>query len=82
MEIGRIAGCTRTVGQSQGYLGLPIRDEIMLCDVGGYVPVMMTAHFPTPAEIAAINAGAPVLVGIQGTVPAPMFLTVGEPPED
>ena len=27
MQIGRVAGATRTIGKSQGYMGLPIRDE-------------------------------------------------------
>jgi hypothetical protein len=81
MEIGRITGCTRVVGQSQGYMGLPLRDELVNCDVGGIMPSMVTAWFPTPDELAALNAGAPVHVRILGSVPPPMMLFTGEAPD-
>ncbi|MBA9070250.1 hypothetical protein FHR71_004016 [Methylobacterium sp. RAS18] len=48
MQIGRIEGCTRVLGKSQGYLGLPIRDEVITCTVGGpKTPAMTTAWLPT-----------------------------------
>lgn len=34
MQIGRVEGCTRVLGKSQGYLGLPVRDETINCAVG------------------------------------------------
>lgn len=82
MEIGRVLGATRVVGKSQGYMGLPIRDELINCSVNGpETPVMVTAWFPTPDELAALNAGAPVHVRILGQVPPPMFVMTGEVPD-
>lgn len=81
MEIGRILGCTRVVGASQGYFGLPIRDELINCSVNGpNTPAMVTAWFPTPEEIAAIQAGAPIHVRILGKVPPPMMVSTGQVP--
>lgn len=81
MQIGRIEGCTRVVGKSQGYLGLPLRDEVIRCKVGGETPSMVTAWHPTPKELEALNAGAPVHVRILGSVPPPMMVEVGEVPK-
>lgn len=82
MQIGRIRGATRVVGKSQGYMGLPIRDEVINCTVNGQgTPSMVTAWLPTPKELAALNAGAAVHVRILGSVPPPMMVEVGEAPE-
>lgn len=82
MEIGVIEGATRIVGKSQGYLGLPIRDELINCSVNGQqTPCMVTAWKPTPAELAALIAGASVHVRILGKVPPPMNVEVGPAPE-
>ncbi|MGJ5149859.1 hypothetical protein [Bradyrhizobium sp. HKCCYLR1023] len=81
MQIGRIEGATRVIGKSQGYLGLPIRDEQLDCSVNGPVtPAMVTAWLPTPEELAALNAGAAVHVRILGTQHPPIMVTAGEPP--
>lgn len=82
MQIGRIEGATRVVGKSQGYLGLPLRDEIVNCSVGGEgTPAMVTAWLPTPAELAALNAGAAVHVSILGSVHPPIMVEVGPVPD-
>jgi hypothetical protein len=82
MEVGRIAGCTRVLGKSQGYYGLPIRDEVRNDGVTGPgTPVMVTAWFPTPDELAAINAGAPIHLTVVGTGHPPVMMGVGELPE-
>lgn len=81
MQIGRIDGATRVLGQSQGYLGLPVRDEVIECDVGGFTPAMVTAWLPTAEEIAAIVTGAPIYLRLLGTAHPPVMLMVGEPPE-
>lgn len=81
MHIGMVEGCTRVCGKSQGYAGLPLRDEVIVCTVNGPVPSMTSAWLPTPEEIAAIVAGAPVHVRILGTEPPPMLVDVGRPPE-
>lgn len=83
MQVGVIEGTTRVVGKSQGYNGLPIRDEVTNCSVNGpNTPAMITAWLPTPAELAAINAGAPIHVRILGRVPPPMMVMVGSIPGD
>lgn len=82
MQIGVISGHTRILGKSQGYLGLPLRDVRINCTVGGEgTPAMETAWFPTPKEIEAINAGAPVILRIIGTAHPPVMVDVGDPPE-
>lgn len=82
MQVGVIEGATRVVGQSQGYLGLPVRDETVNCTVNGpNTPSMMTAWIPTPAELVALNAGAAIHIRILGTLPPPMDVMVGTPPE-
>jgi hypothetical protein len=82
MQIGRIKDATRVIGKSQGYMGLPLRDEIMNCKVGGeYTPSMVTAWHPTPKELKALNAGAPVHVRLIGTSHPPIMVEVGEIPE-
>lgn len=82
MVIGRISGCTRVIGQSQGYLGLPLRDIVLSCSVGGPdTSAMETAWLPTTDEIAAIIAGAPIILRVIGTAHPPVMLTVGDPPQ-
>lgn len=81
MQIGMVEGATRLVGKSQGYRGLPIRDERVVCAVNGPdTPAMVTAWLPTPAELEALNRGASVHVRILGTVPPPMLVEVGPVP--
>lgn len=81
MQIGRVKGCTRVLGEKQGYLRLPVRDELVDNRVAGQVNAMTTAWLPTPKEIEAINAGAPVHVRIFGTGHPPIMVEVGEVPE-
>lgn len=81
MQIGRINGATRVIGQSQGYLGLPLRDVIIDCPVNGpRTPAMETAWLPTPDELERIVAGAPVVLRVLGTSHPPVMLEVGEVP--
>lgn len=77
MHIGRIEGATRVLGKSQGYLGLPLRDELVNCSVNGdTTPSTVTAWLPTPEELAALNAGAAIHVRILGTNHPPIMLSV------
>lgn len=81
MIIARIEGATRVVGQRQGYLGLPIRDEMIHERVNGPgTPSMVTAWEPTPDEIERLKAGACVHVRILGDRPPPMMVEVGPVP--
>ena len=82
MQVGRINGCTRVIGKSQGFIGLPIRDELIHAKVTGEnTPCMTTAWFPTPMELAALNGGAPVYVQLIGTNHPPIMVEVGELPD-
>jgi hypothetical protein len=82
MQIGRIKDATRVIGQSQGYMGLPLRDEPINCKVTGEgTPSMVTAWFPTPKELDALVAGAPVHVRLIGTAHPPIMVEVGETPK-
>ncbi|WP_085044348.1 hypothetical protein [Ensifer aridi] len=80
MQIGMIEGHTRVCGKSQGFLGLPLRDELLNVEGIGPVNQMVSAWLPTPQELEALNAGAAVHVKIWGNVPAPMLVEVGEIP--
>jgi hypothetical protein len=81
MQIGRIEGATRVIGKSQGYMGLPLRDETINCKVNGEAtPAMVTAWLPTPKELEALNAGAPVHVRILGVGHPPIMVEVGPVP--
>src|SRR3546814_704875 len=81
MQVGVIQGATRIVSRSQGYNGLPIRDEAIHFTVNGpETPAMITAWIPTPAELAALNAGAAVHVRILGRTPPSMAVEVGPTP--
>ena len=83
MQIGRIEGCTRVLGKRQGYLGLPLRDVIINDTVTGPdTPAMETAWLPTPKEIAAIAAGAPIILRIIGNAHPPVMMEVGEVPDN
>jgi hypothetical protein len=78
----RISGATREVGKSQGYLGLPIRDDRVRDNATGLVtPCMWTAWTPTPEELRRLNAGANVEICILGNVPPPMIVEVGTEPD-
>lgn len=81
MQIGMVEGATRIIGKSQGYMGLPIRDELITCSVNGEgTPAMTTAWLPTPDEIASIVAGAPIHVRLLGTGHPPIMVDVGNEP--
>lgn len=74
MMIGRIPGATRVLGKSQGYNGLPIRDEMIAERVNG-------PETPTPDELERLNRGAAVHVRILGSVHPPILVEVGDAPE-
>lgn len=81
MIIQPIKGATRTLGESQGYLALPIRDERVELVIGDHVElaaVMVSEWKPTPEELADIMAGAPIRIQILGTGHPPMIVGVGD----
>ena len=82
MLVKMIKGATRIVGKSQGYLGLPIKDEMVFCPVNKKnVPTMITAWEPTPTELEALNNGGSIYVSIYGTVPPPMLIWAADTTE-
>lgn len=82
MQAMMIAGATRVIGKSQGYIGLPVRDEMTNCTVNGPgTPEMVTAWEPLPDELERLKAGAPILLKILGTQHPPVMVEVGEVPE-
>jgi hypothetical protein len=77
MLISRIEHATRVIGKSQGFFGLPIRDDLISERVlGDSVPCMTTAWEPTPEELEALNAGAKVHLRIIGTKHPPVMVEV------
>lgn len=80
MIIAMIERATRICGKSQGFLGLPIRDEMVDDNAGGICNSMITAWTPTPEELERLKAGANVHVRILGSMPMPMKVEVGEVP--
>lgn len=84
MQIGMIDGATRVLGKSQGYIGLPVRDETIELASEGSIELanqMVTAWFPTPDEIERITAGAPIYLHIIGNSHPPVKMSVGTVPE-
>lgn len=83
MKIGVPIGVTRVLGEDQGYLPLPVRDWFV--DQQGpdgetrRYPVMFTVWHPTPEELAALNRGGCVVLGIMGTQHPPVIMDVSEP---
>ena len=76
----QIEGATRTIGASQGYIGLALRDEAVDCAVNGAnTPCMVSAWRPSPEEIEAQRAGAPVLLRVLGTQHPPVLVYVETP---
>lgn len=74
MIIAMIEGHTRICGKSQGFLGLPVRDE----NVDG-TNIMHTAWEPTPEEIERIVAGGKVIVSLIGLNPQPLLVMAAKP---
>lgn len=80
---GRIADATLTLGAPDGWdpekhgpcSGLPVRID-RRCGL----PRFSSAWFPTPDEIAAIQAGAPVILRLVGNGHPPVMLSVGDKP--
>lgn len=80
MLIKMIEGATRTLGKSQGYLALPVRDEKMKVVFPDgreeVLPAMASAWEPTPEELAQLNAGGSVRLTVVGTAHPPVRVEV------
>lgn len=82
MIIARIRGFTRELGKSQGYRGLPIRDETFPDGQGGETPYMTSAWEPTPQELAMLNAGGKLMLRVMGNQHPPVALWCEPPPAE
>lgn len=78
MDITRIEGCTRVIGESQGYVGLPLRD-ISIIDAEGETPAMESAWLPSDEEKVALAAGSPIVLRVLGRGHPPVSIYVGDP---
>ena len=82
MIIARIEGATRTCGKSQGFMGLPVRDEAITMEDGTPAFLLHTAWESTPEEIEMISKGAKIIVSIMHfnptPAPHPMIVNVGK----
>lgn len=77
MQIQRIPGCTRVIGEEQGYKGLPLRDEIgndPICGPG--TPRMLSHWMPSAAELELLNAGGTIQLSVLGEVHPPVLIEV------
>jgi hypothetical protein len=77
----RIVGATRYLGAPKGWE--PDKDgtcsHLAILDVpsdNGGAPVMISAWEPTPKELEALNAGAPVYLQIVGSAHPPVMVWV------
>lgn len=67
----------RNVGGDQGYVGISVRLGSVDCPVNGpATPIVEMALLPTPAELAALNEGKPVIVQQIGTRVVPFMVYV------
>ncbi len=83
MIIGRISGATRVLGKSQGFLGLPVRDEVVEeARLGQGILSMVTAWIPNPDELERLINGAAVHVRIYGSMHPPIMVEVGPEPTE
>lgn len=71
MQILEIDRATRTLGEAQGYRGLPIRDQHT-----EHGNVMVSEWAPSDDEIAAMIEGAPIRLAVYGTQHPPVKLEV------
>jgi hypothetical protein len=72
-----IEGATRVIGESQGYIGLPLRDELRHCTVNGEnTPVMVSQWTLSDDERWLISQGADILLSVVGTTHPPVLLQV------
>lgn len=72
-----IEGATRTIGESQGYIGLPLRDELRNCTVNGEnTPVMVSQWTLTDDERELIHNGADIHLSVVGTFHPPVLLEI------
>ncbi|CAN7603952.1 hypothetical protein [Bosea sp. LjRoot237] len=74
-----IDGATRVIGESQGYIGLPLRDQTTHCAVSGEnTPVMVSQWTFTDYEREMISQGADIQLFVIGTRHPPVLLELAQ----
>lgn len=77
MIIDKIEGCTRTLGEAQGYIGLPIRDELVLDSATGQpVNQMSSVWQPSAEEVQQLLNGGQIRLSVFGDTHPPVRLEV------
>jgi hypothetical protein len=75
MDHERIDGCTRTLGEAQGYRPLHVRDMVNLDD-----SVCMKSQWcPSAEELELLNKGGRIFLTVLGRSHPPVLLEVGRP---
>ncbi|UPT53328.1 hypothetical protein [Synechococcus phage Ssp-JY38] len=75
MNVEKPAGCTRVLGEEQGYLPLPIRDELTRdSGTGIELPSMVSCYRPTPEELTCLLNGGRIYLRILGNAHPPVAL--------
>lgn len=78
-EVIRPKGCTRTLGASQGYIPLPLRDETIIDRATGKeVNSMVTLWHLSMDEKLRLMNGEPLVLRLMGTHWPPCLLYVGD----
>jgi len=82
MEIKKIKGYTRILGEDQGYLALPIKDDFTTCAVNGdETSVMYSAWIPSKEEINNVMKGCPIILSVIGNSHPPVMISVSDKDE-
>lgn len=80
MKIGTPEHVTRTLGEAQGYNPLPVFDTLLPIEFTDgrkdALPVMFTVWHPSPEELAALNAGGHIVLGVLGTAHPAVLMQV------
>lgn len=77
---GRIEGANVTLGAPEGYTGKCSPLHILAEDAPNGSLYLSSVWFPTPEELAALAAGAPVRLTMHSSRHPPVKLGVGEVP--
>lgn len=80
MKVGQISNPTRVLGQAQGFVGLPVRDELVSDGAGWVSSCMVSEWQPDTRDLALLAKGAPIRIKILGTSHPPILVEVGEAP--
>ena len=80
MKVGTPEPVTRALGEEQGYNPLPVQDGFVSVEHGDgtatQYPVMFTVWHPSPEELAALNAGGHIVLGVLGVMHPPILMQV------